>query len=61
MIHLTIGVAISDEHARFTRLETDAPLLAAVGTAVDRIDKKVHGLTRSDTALVVVKRKNTCI
>ena len=38
MIPLTRDIAILDAHTRFTRLEiiNDAPLLAAVGTAVDR-------------------------
>ena len=36
MIPLAIGVAILNLHTRFTRLETDAPLLAALGAAVDR-------------------------
>jgi hypothetical protein len=38
MIPLTRDIAILDAHTRFTRLEiiNDAPLLAAVGTAVNR-------------------------
>jgi hypothetical protein len=36
MIPLTVGIAILDEHASLTRLETYASLLAAIGTAVDR-------------------------
>ena len=36
MIPLAIGVAILNLHTRFTRLETDAPILAALGAAVDR-------------------------
>jgi hypothetical protein len=35
MIPLTIGVAIFDEHTRLARLETSAPLLAALGAAID--------------------------
>jgi hypothetical protein len=47
MIPLAIGVAIPDEHARLTCLETNASLSchsAAIGTAVDRriADKTVH-------------------
>jgi len=34
MILLTFSVAIPDEHTRLTRLQTDSPLLAALGTAV---------------------------
>ena len=34
MIPLTISIAILDKHAWLTRLETDASLLAAIGTAV---------------------------
>ena len=45
MILLTISVAIPDEHTRLAHLETNAPLLAALGTAVDRL---VHGLLCSD-------------
>jgi len=33
MIHLACGVAIPDEHKRLTRLETNASLLAALGTS----------------------------
>ena len=38
MIFFTIGVAIFDEHARFTCLETNVPTFhaAAIGTAVSR-------------------------
>ena len=36
MIPLAIGVAIPDEHTRFTCLETNTPFIAALGTAVDR-------------------------
>jgi hypothetical protein len=38
MILLTIGIAIPDEHARLTRLETNTPSChaAAIGTAVGR-------------------------
>jgi hypothetical protein len=36
MISLAISVAIPDEHTRLTRLETNASLLAAIGTAVGR-------------------------
>ena len=33
MIYLTFSIAVLDRHARLTRLETGAPVLAAVGTA----------------------------
>ena len=33
MIPLTIGIAILGVHTRFTHLQTDAPILAAIGTA----------------------------
>jgi hypothetical protein len=50
MFLLTIGVAIPDEHARLTYLETNTPRNAALGTAVDRrinlIDHGQH--TRRD-------------
>ena len=36
MILLTISIAIPDEHTGLTHLETSAPLLAALGTAVGR-------------------------
>jgi hypothetical protein len=36
MILLTFSIAISDVHTRLARLEADAPLVAAVGTAEDR-------------------------
>ena len=37
IIPLTIGIAIPDEHTRFTCLKTNTLfLLAAIGTAVDR-------------------------
>jgi hypothetical protein len=36
MIPLTLGIAILDELTLLTRLETSAPLLAAIGTAADR-------------------------
>ena len=36
MILLTLGVTIFDEHTRLARLETDAPLLAALGAAAGR-------------------------
>jgi hypothetical protein len=38
MILLALGIAIFDEHARFTRLETNGAslLFAAIGTAVGR-------------------------
>jgi hypothetical protein len=36
MIPLAIGVAILDAHTRLAHLETNAPHLAAIGTAVDR-------------------------
>jgi hypothetical protein len=37
MILLAIGIAILDEPTRLTHLETNAPLLAALGAAVDRL------------------------
>jgi hypothetical protein len=36
MISLAFGVAITDEHTRLTRLETDASLHAAFGAAAGR-------------------------
>jgi hypothetical protein len=33
MILLALGIAIPDEHARLTRLETSTPLLTALGAA----------------------------
>ena len=35
MIPLTIGVPILDEHTRLARLETNAPINATLGAAVD--------------------------
>jgi hypothetical protein len=43
MLPLALGVAILDEFTRCTRLETGAPLLAALGTAVHRFNVMVHG------------------
>jgi hypothetical protein len=40
VIPLTFSVAILDKHTRLTRLETDAPLLSAIGTA--GVDLIVH-------------------
>jgi hypothetical protein len=37
MIPLAIGVAILDDHASLTHLETGASFLAALGAAVDRL------------------------
>jgi hypothetical protein len=36
MILLALSVAIPGDHTRLTHLETSAPLLAALGTAVGR-------------------------
>ena len=33
MLLLTFGIAILDDHTRFTHLEADTPLSAALGTA----------------------------
>ena len=43
MILLTFGVAIFDVHTRLARLEADAPLSAAVCTAVGRRHHAPHG------------------
>ena len=37
MIPLTSGIAVLDTHTRLARLETDAPLLATLGAAVDSL------------------------
>jgi hypothetical protein len=42
MLLLTSWTAVSDEHARLTRLQTSAPIIAALGTAVDRRIIVVH-------------------
>jgi hypothetical protein len=43
MLLLTNGVAILNRHTRLARLETDAPLLAALGAALGRcIYKIIH-------------------
>ena len=36
MLVLAFGVAIFDKHTRLTNLETDAPLLAALGATAGR-------------------------
>lgn len=36
MLPLTVDIAILDEHTRLTGLETDAPIIAALGTAACR-------------------------
>jgi hypothetical protein len=64
MIPLTISIAILGEHTGLTHLETSAPLLAALGTAVGRriaiishvVD--VPGNRRKSVYQVVVPPKN---
>jgi hypothetical protein len=48
MIPLAIGVAILDDHTRLTHLETNAPLLAALGAAVDHHLLIVHCQTERE-------------
>ena len=47
MILLAVGVAILDEHTRLAHLETNAPLLAALGTAECRRIAKLSHLTHN--------------
>jgi cell division protein ZapA (FtsZ GTPase activity inhibitor) len=44
MILLTISIAILDEHTCLTCLESDAPFIAALGTAVDRRIAKIMAI-----------------
>jgi hypothetical protein len=55
MFVLTLGVAILNRHTRLARLETNAPLLAALGAAMGRrIVTSIHNqpptaVLKSDT------------
>jgi hypothetical protein len=50
MISLTFSIAVLDRHARHTRLETGAPVLAAVGTA-DNVDLVHHAADKDNKHL----------